>query len=94
MGVSKAMKELGSEYDVILTLVPAFSTCLDRNIGECFVCTGELVIYAEDFVQISLQAVPCRQVHSSTKLHKRCYIFPFNNFHCCVSTGFARIRGY
>ena len=50
MGVSKAMKELGSEYDVIPTLVSVFSTCLDRNIGECFVCTGELVINAEDYV--------------------------------------------
>lgn len=50
MGVSKAMTELGSGYDVIPLLVPAFSTCLDRNIGECFVCAGELVIYAEDYV--------------------------------------------
>lgn len=97
MGVLKAMKELGSEHDVIPMLVPAFinSTCFDRNTGECFVCTGELVIYAEDCVcQINLQAVPYRRVHSATELHKHCYIFPFSNFHCSVSAAFAGIRGY
>jgi len=95
MWVSKTLKELGSEYDAIPALVPAFSACLDRNIGECFVCTGELLFMQRTAsVQINLQAVPCRQLHSSTKLHKRFYTFPFNNFHCCTSTGFARIRGY
>ncbi|CAN0065362.1 unnamed protein product, partial [Bubo scandiacus] len=44
VGVSKAMKDLGSEYDVIPTLVTVFSTCLDRNIGECFVCTVSLSV--------------------------------------------------
>lgn len=87
MGVSKAVKELESEYDVVPMLVPVFvnSTCLDRNIGECFVCTGELVIYTEDYAcQISFQAIPYRQVHSATEVHKHCCIFPFNNFHCSV----------
>lgn len=94
--ISEATRELELHHIVILTVIPIFITCLRRNVRECIVCTDELSLFAEDYVYAEQSpdrlflADRCIPPPSSTSIAASFYL----SFHCCVSMGFDRIRGY
>lgn len=79
--ISEATRELESHHTLILTIVPIFTTCLVRNIGECIVCTDELALYAEHYVYAEQSPVfladRCIPPPSSTSIAASFYLTVF-----------------